>query len=408
MNQKPLFADLISERKSFLGLTVWRATLIIGCLVILTTGLMVFKPFGLFEGQKKDSLKSSQKNQIQKMVVKIQNLEEEISEKQTEVFTLLSRYKGKTGKELSYFNLLNLTAEEKKLLENRIRQEKRISIKSLLETILERTRRISSLQKSMAAVEEKMPEPVIVTKGKNNYQITLNYLVKEQHMDKEEATRVVEQSILFEYLIPGFKVWNFYDKGEFGTFVTQGDASISPGKLQRILKQQLISQKDKILAERDKLSEDVTLLETNNRGLNDRLTRLDKEYAQLTGKYSHLDKEYKVLEKQWNSLYYRLDPEKYLVKRGIIKRGFLKKSNINRFTYINFESFIDLRKSKQIHVPATRFNARKIKNMVLYPRLFKKGIDYEVSMDNQSSEAVLTILNPEKLKNERVVISVGL
>ena len=67
-----------------------------------------------------------------------------------------------------------------------------------------------------------------------------------------------------------------------------------------------------------------------------------------------------------------------------------------------------MRKSKQIHVPATRFNARKIKDVVLYPRLFKKGTDYEVSMDNQGSEAVLTILNPEKLKNERVVISVGL
>jgi predicted nuclease with TOPRIM domain len=227
-------------------------------------------------------------------------------------------------------------------------------------------------------------------------------------MDKEEATRLVEQSILFEYLMPGFKVWNFYDNGEFGTFVTQGEASISPGKLQRMLKQQLISQKDQILAERDKLSEDVILLKTNNRGLNDQLTRLDNEHTQLTGKYSLLDEQYKALEKQWNSLYFRLDLEKYLVKQGIIKQGFLKKSNLDRFTAIDFESSIDLRESKQIHVPATRFNASKIKNVVLYPRLFKKGVDYEVSMDNQGSGAVLTILNPEKLKNERVVISVGL
>jgi len=407
MNQKPLFADLMSERQPFLGLTFWRTIVIIGCLAILTTGVMVFNPFGLWDGQKKN-LKSSQKTQIQKMVVKIQNLEEEIAKKQTEVFTLLSKYKKQTGKELSTLNLLNLTDEEKKLLENRIRQEKRISIKSLLETILEKTRQISGLQKSMAAVEEKMPEPIMVTQGENHYQIALNFLVKEQGMDKEEATRIVEQSLLFEHLMPGFNVWNFYDNGEFGTFVTQGDASISPGKLQRMLKQQLISQKDQILAERDKLTEDVTLLKTNNKGLNDQLTRLNQEKAQLTGKYSFLDEQYKALEKQWNSLFYRLDPEEYLVERGIIKRGFLKKANLDRFTSIDFESSIDLRESKQIHVPATRFNASKIKNVVLYPRLFKKGVDYEVSVDNQGSGAVLTILNPEKLKNERVVISVGL
>jgi hypothetical protein len=407
MNQKPLFADLMSERQPFLGLTFWRTIVMIGCLAILTTGVMVFNPFGLLDGQNKN-LKSSQKDQVQKMVVKVQNLEEEISKKQAEVFTLLSKYKRKTGKELSYLNLLNLTDEEKKLLENRIKQEKRISIKSLLETILEKTRQVSNLQKSMAAVEEKMPEPIRVTQGENHYQVALNFLVKEQGMGKEDAARVVEQAILFENLMPGFKVWNFYDNGEFGTFVTQGDASISPGQLQRMLKQQLISQKNRVLAERDKLSEDVTLLKTNNKGLNDRLTRLNQENAQLAGKYSLLDEQYKALEKQWNSLFYRLDLEKYLVERGIIKRGFLKKSNLNRFTAIDFESSIDLRESKQIHVPAARFNAGKIKNVVLYPRLFKKGIDYEVSMDNQSSGAVLTILNPEKLKNERVVISVGL
>lgn len=408
MKQKPPFVDLINERQPFLGLTFVRVAVIIGCLAFLFSGVMIFKHFELLEGHKKVGPESSQETRIKKMVAKIQNLEKEISEKETEVLKLLSKYKRKTGKELSYLKWLKLTDEEKKLLENRIMQEKRISIKSLLETILERTRQISDMQKRVTDLEDKIPEPILVTQGQNHYQIALNYLVNGHGVDREEAIRLVEQSILFEYLIPEFKVWTYYDKVKFGTFVTQGDASISPGKLQRRVKQRLISQKDQIVAERDKLTEEVTSLKSGNRRLKKQLTWLNKEHNQLAGKYSCLDKQFKIMEKQWNSLYYRLDLEKYLVKQSIIKRRFLKKSILNQFTVSDFLNSIDLRTSMQIHVTATRFNVKEIKNVVLYPRFYKKGVDYEVSMDNQGSEAVLTILNPEKLKNERVVISIGL
>jgi hypothetical protein len=406
MNQKPPFADLIEERQPFLGLTLKRLVVITGCLAILATGIWVMKDFDLFKGPKKTSFSSQNQSGIQQMVNNIQRLEREISRKQSEAFKLLVKYKTKTGKELSTFNIMNLTRDEKNLLEKRIQQEKEISVKSLLKTILIKSDQIMDMQKRITALKEKMPRPILVSKGNNHYQIAMNYLTKTKGLDKSDAIEMVEKSILCEHLIPGFKVWNYYENGDFGSFVTQGDASISPGKVEKIEKQKSISRTQQIVEERDRLTKDLFSLKITQRELNRQLADLHEDHNQLAGKYSTLDREHKELEREWNSLYYLLDMEKFLVKRGILKRGLLKKSIAHQIPSEEFNDSIDLRTSKQIHVPAARFAAKKIKKVVLYPKFYKKGIDYEVSVGQEGSEAVLTILNPEKLRNERIVISV--
>ena len=231
-NQKPMFADLIRERRSFFGLRFRKVTFIIVCLVFLGTGIMVFRPFGIGDIHSRSLLKFQKQSPVKKMITKIKDLEREISKKQSKVVRLLVKYKEKTGKELSYLNLLNLSPREKTLLENRIKNEKRISVKALLEAILKKTGQISNLQKRVTALEGLMPKPVVVSEGQNHHQIVMNYLMKEKGLDEEMARQVLDHSFLFAHLIPGFKVWNFFDGKEFGTFVTQGNAEISPGMLQ--------------------------------------------------------------------------------------------------------------------------------------------------------------------------------
>ena len=406
MNQKPLFADFIKERRSLFGKNFKKVAAVVVCVVFLGTGVMVFKPFGIGDKHKKGIYQSSKNSSVKKMIVRIKDLEKEISARQSKVFKLLTKYREKTGKELSYLNLLNLTEKEKKLLENRIKEEKRISIKSLLGTILQKANQISDLQKQVTALEEVMPKPVIVTEGRSHHQIVLDFLLKDKGLDRKRAVQVMEKSFLFMHLIPGFKVWNFYDKGEFGTFVTQGDADISPGRLQRIEIQKSISQKKSMIIERNKLTKNVESLKSSNRKLNSDISMLNKNYSILSFKYSRLDEKYKFLDKQWNSMFYRLDLKKNLVKNGVIKRGFLKTPVLNKFSMCDFLDSIDLRESKQIRVPAARLKTRRIKRVVIYPRFYKKGVDYEVSVDGQGSEAVLKILKPEKMKNERVLIAI--
>lgn len=78
---------------------------------------------------------------------------------------------------------------------------------------------------------------------------------KEKKLEKKRAMELVERTALFDELVPGFKVWNFYTGDEYGTSVTQGTARISPNTLIRSAKKKLVDARDEAISERDQLGE---------------------------------------------------------------------------------------------------------------------------------------------------------
>lgn len=57
--------------------------------------------------------------------------------------------------------------------------------------------------------------------------------------------KLAERTLLFDSLVPGFKVWNFYSGDEYGSFITQGNAPISPNEISRRNKKALVMPKIK-------------------------------------------------------------------------------------------------------------------------------------------------------------------
>jgi len=404
MKQKAPFSDLIKERRSFMGITLARMVVVVVAITFLSAGVITVKHFTMVANQKKYGVESGK---IKKMVIKIQDLEREISEKQSEVSKLLFNYEEKTGKPFSYLNLFDLSDEEKGVLERNIRNEKRITLKSLLGAILEKVDRVSELRKRMIVLEKQLPKPIMVKEGQNHYQIALEYLINERGIKQEDARELVERSILFDHLLPGFKVWNYYAEGKFGSFITQGEAAIAPGRVQKNAKQKLVSFRNQMVLERNKFSADNTKLKADNRNLNTQLSDLSREHNSLNDKHIILDNRFQDLDKQWNSLFYRLDLQEHLLEAGIIKGRFLRKPVLNEFSPEDFSQSIDLRELTVIQIHAAGLNAKKIRDLKVYPKIFKRNIDYKVSVGDEGAMAVLTILNPEKLKNERMVISVN-
>jgi len=234
----------------------------------------------------------------------------------------------------------------------------------------------------------------------------MSFLKREGGLTNKEAMAVVNQTPLYEQVVPGFRVWNFYQDGVFGTFVTQGEATVSPGWLQKRAREKRVALQKKLTTERNKLSGDVTELQENNRGLNDRLNKVNSSLDKLSGQFSQLSSQYQSLDKRWNSLFFTLGLRKHLVEKGIIKQGFLRSPALNEFSLLNFPKAMDLRKFQQIRMTAADLKAKKIKRVVVYPKHFKKGVDYRVTIPPGGDMAVVTILKAEKLKNEHVVISV--
>ena len=371
--------------------------IIIGLLVVV---LVVMAYFLFFKSKSGPAVEgAAQIRQMQELTQQVQGLESEVKDKENEVFTLVDEVKQKTGEESLGINALNLNEDEKKILEKRINEEKDVSVKSLLEEILEKNNEIQELKGKIAEIEALLPRPHVVARGENHYKIAMDFLVNEKGIDQKQAMELVERTAVFDELVPGFKVWNFYTGDAYGTSVTQGTASISPNTLIRRAKKKLVDARDEAISERDQLAEDISALEDRRKELIGQMDSLSREKESLIGQVSELNVEV-------NSLFYLLDSQRNLKEKGILKGGFLKSTKLRDVSPEYFTRFIDMRSQAQVVFSATDLGIKKIKNVDLYPKFYKEGTDYKIEMSGDKQNAIVTILDTAKFKNERIVISV--
>lgn len=352
---------------------------------------------------------SSKINQMKRLAAKIGKLEVEVQEKQNELLGLLKIYSQKTGKPLPIPNGLGLSDEEKKILKDKIINEKDVSLKSLLSDILEKDGEISELNDKMKDREALLPTPYVASEGESHYEIAMKFLTNERGINKEKALRLVERTALFgEPLVAGFRVWNFYSGDEFATFVTMGSADISPNRLRRIAKQYLLNARDRALAEKERLAVEINELKSTKNQLVSQVSGLRYEKQELTKRLDALFKESSEMRRALYSLFFMVDLEKNLIKKGIMKSKFLGLGSpkLKEMSPEDFKQAIDLRKTDFIEIYASQFNLSKIKKITLYPKFYKKDVDYEVINVKNKKRAIVKIMDIKKFKGERVVISV--
>lgn len=389
------FKDSVEEKKSKKGYYIIAALLVVILVLV----------FFIFTG-KKGPETSPKMKQMEETVQQIQKLEAGIQEKQNEVFSVLSEYKKKTGKDLPEINIMNLSPEQKTVLEDKIKNEKDVSIKSLLQDILDKNNDIQNLNARLLELEALLPKPHVVEKGENHYQIAMNFLLNEKGVDKTRAMELVERTALFEPIVPGFKVWNFYAEDEYGTFITQGTAPISPNQIQRKVKKELVDAKDKAISEKDQLQNDITEMEARRNELISQLDLLNQEKQNMLVKMGDLDLQNQELQTKLNSVFYALDLHKNLEQKGVIKGGFLRSTKLQKIDFEMFNQSLDLRGDAKIIISAATYMLSKIKDVTIYPGYFKIDVDYSVKYDENNQNVTITILDVKKFKSEKIAIAI--
>ena len=357
-------------------------------------------------GNQRYALSGSKVSQMSDLVNKVRKLEDNIQSNQNDILTLVQEYREKTGSNLLTLDVIDLSDEERLLLEEKISSESNISIKSLLSEILEKKSEILELNMHIKKIEGYLPKPHIVAAGENHYQIALDYLLNVKGIEKEEALELAERSLLFDHLVPGFKVWNFYSDGEFGTFISQGSASVSPNEIKRKEKKKLTDARDNAVFERDTLAMELGSLKAKKALVLDQINLLNEEKMHLIKKLEELNRENEFMVEKVNSLYYILDTRSNLVKGGVLKGGFLRSLKLQSVSPDLFSRFIDLRSNNKILIDASELNLKKIRNIRKFPKFYKEDLDFSVHVENRSSIAEITVKNHEKMKNERIVIAV--
>jgi len=339
---------------------------------------------------------------VESVKEKLMGLEQEIQKKENEKLKLIARFEAKTGKKFPINEVFSIGEEEMKVLGEYIKNEKNISIKDLLKTLVKKEDEIRELREEQKTINEQH-KPHVVKKGENHYQIAIEYLLFQRGLGKDEAKKLLNKALFFDPLTPGFKVWSFYDGKEYSSFVTQGEASISPAELERRKKIEI----EKIIEEeRLKAQESEDELKKATKEFRAAQLKKQSELEAAKERNRQIEEQKRNMERQLNSLYYLADTEKNLRDSGIIAGGFLKRKKLKTMDPADFKNSIDLRESKTININAGVLGLRKIRRVMLFPKHYTAGVDFKIDIDQNRQEANIVILKEEKFKKQSLIISV--
>ena len=101
-----------------------------------------------------------------------------------------------------------------------------------------------------------------------------------------------------------------------------------------------------------------------------------------------------------------MDSQKNLKKKGILKSGFFTAAKLKDVSPEHFDRSLNLTIDHQLTISAADLGIQRIKDVVLYPRFYKKGTSYKVLITRNKRHALLTLLDKTKFRSERVVIAV--
>ncbi|MBI2837969.1 MAG: hypothetical protein HYX75_06630 [Acidobacteria bacterium] len=402
--------NLLPEQPKHAGGAGKKLLLLVVLLVIVAgavVGLLYLKgKRGAFPGISKTGGTAEQNAEfanLQQMADSIENLEKDIQKKGQDMARLQMEYEQQGGKLPT--KGVAMTEEERKLLADLLKNEKG-TYNDLLKEILAKDKEVWDLKEKLTQIEQQMPKPHVAKDGERHRDISIEYLMTTANLSKKDAAALVDQVNLLDPLLPGFKVWNFYLNGAFGTYVTQGTAEISPNQAERQKIQAIVDERNSAFAERDNLKVQVADLETQRTDLTGQVAGLNQEKETLTTEVGELKQVQSGLESDLNSLYYRAGPKKELQDLGIIKDPFLGGVRLDNFSSSDFTGKIDLRTTMNIVVTAEEFGMKKIKKAKILPeKTYKEDEDYRVGIPKEGLEATIEILNPDKFKLGKIVIA---
>ncbi|NIO48302.1 MAG: DUF3839 domain-containing protein [Candidatus Aminicenantes bacterium] len=269
---------------------------------------------------------------------------------------------------------------------------------------------INRLNEENARITRQLPLAYEVQPGDNHWQIGYDYLTTKRGVSPEEAERMLANAYLLDPLLVGFKVWNFMDEGQYGSFVLQGSAKACPGSLIRVDTKKIAEERLKLENEIAKLKEEI---EKQGMECKAKIEELEKKREELKSNIDSLNQQAENLQGQntdldsrLNSVYYLADTKKNLKAKGKIKGSFLGLSGmkIKDVSFEDFQGRVDLRETDAIELSAEDFNLSAIKKVGLLPKHIKKDIDYRVEIPGDGQSANVILRNKGKFHLARIVL----
>ncbi len=335
-----------------------------------------------------------------------------------------SRRSGERQIQFSEIFYEDLTGEQRDVLNALLAEEKDVSYKALIQNIIKDRETLRNLQERVLHLEQTLPDRfVLVRKGDTHHELATRYLRDEAKVDEARAKTLLAGIDQTDELLPGNKVWFFYDaeRDIFRTYVTQGEAGRTPLAVRRALKRQLITERDEAMARAESLEQTRANLESQRAALESDIIRLNSDIASLTDRRSALEADVAVLRQdntalggevarlsrdlafRQNSLFYHAANERDLREKGVLTAVFKRVRDVKG---IEFEDAIDLRLSTTIMLAPRDLGLERIKEVRLLPSMYMPGRDFTVETSADGGSAKLVILDPSLFRGKEVILSV--
>lgn len=206
--------------------------------------LVLFSGLVLLFSCNKDINTPNSLEEFQSRVEELNGMNKDLDSQRTELYKLIREF-NKSRTDNGQFDITSmdtlLGAPERELLKAMFAEEKDISYNGLLKNIVDKNNEIGQLQnnigdlkKMITEIENQLPKPYLVAKGDTHYEIVVDYLIKQHQLSVKDAHSVAWKTALIDDLLPGNKIWLSYNDGVVGSYVTQGNAYLSPMKVMRM------------------------------------------------------------------------------------------------------------------------------------------------------------------------------
>lgn len=283
-------------------------------------------------------------------------------------------------------------------------------MEQLKQELTEKENIINQLKKENSDLQDKIPLPYEVQKGDNHWAIAYDYLTRKRGLPSEEAKKVLNDAFLFNPIRAGSIVWNYYDNNAYGSFLTQGNAPVSPSGLMLIKRRK--TEKEKLL-----LESAITRLNDEYMKLVKKMEQMEREHESLTAQLNdqitslnqHLEEtksDDQNLESKLNSMYYLVGTEDELKSSGKIDGTFLGLGGIHikDVTFADFQNRTDLRKTDSIELNVSDLDVPQIKDVEILPNHLEKGQDYRIEIAGDHRSARVILLNKAKFLLSRIIV----
>jgi predicted nuclease with TOPRIM domain len=299
---------------------------------------------------------------------------------------------------------LQLTDDQKKALEERIKAEKNSSYQALLQEVLDKDKELKELHTKIETLQHQLPPFDTVKETDNHYALCLKFL-RKRGVSEEKAKVLISKVLIMDKLAPGFKVYHLYHDGVYGTFVTQGKADITPTELQTQEKAKIEGERDTAVAQGAQLKEELADLNAQKAKITEEVAALQTEKTNMIKEMEGLSATNEAQKAKLNSLHYLVGERKDLETKGIIiVPVFAKDRAGSNWADSVFTQALDLRTQDTIVITATQVGLKKIGKVSVIPGSLEKDKQYSITIEND--KATIKLLKKDRFLNEKVVFAV--